>query len=259
MAYNSGHDTFFMGTTAARNGLTALTAAAGETNFTTQTNGTVVVAKGDQSIIGAFLISEAVANIIAGGVGWRWHNTTDPSWNHDIFHFADQTGDWSFERLVAMTNYPFKTLTCEVSNNNNAQLEVATFLVAGKPGIEVSGQPFGIAPKGCRWAEVTAATATTADTVTRSQLNFTDYPLDPEKRYRVFAANMWAADLYAYRLVSMDSDDKPGGPGADTQILGGPTYWKPFGCEFSGLQGLWADFISEGADTVNGSVLIMEL
>lgn len=255
--YQSGHDTLFMGTTAQRNGLTLLNVSAGEQNW--PSNGTnQIFAKDNCNVIGAFVISEAIANCDE----YRWHTMNDADWNRTMFHKADQTADWMFHSLVAKVNYAWakgEAFQCELDNDNAAQLEIATFLIGTKGGVDVAGEPFGVPPQGSFWAMVTAASATVADTVTRSALTFTNYSLDREKRYRVLGARMWGADLYAFRLITQDSDDAPGGPGCDTEILGGAVYWKPFGCEFSGLQGLWADFVSEGADTVIGAVLIQEV
>lgn len=255
--YQSGHDTLFMGTTAARNGLTALNVAAGETNWPSNAAANIW-AKDDCKVIGTFVISEAIANCDE----YRWHTSNDADWNRTMFNKADQTADWNFSSLVAKTSYSWKKgeqFNVELDNDNNAQLEILTTMVAVKPECDFGGEPFGVPPPGTFWAMVTGATATVADTVTRSALNFTNYALDREKRYRVYGARFWSADLYAFRLITVDSDDAPGGPGCDTEIAGGPIFWKPFGCEFSGLNGLWADFVSEGADTVIGAVLIGEV
>jgi len=255
--YQSGHDTFFMGTTAQRNGLTLLNITAGENNF--PSNGTnQVFAKDDCRVIGAHVITEAIANCDE----YRWHTMNDADWNRVMFFKADQTADWNFPALVSKVNYAWKkgeAFQCELDNDNAAQLEILCVNVAVKEGADLAGEPFGVPPQGAFWTMVTAATATVADTVTRSALTFTNYSLDREKRYRVLGARFWSADLYSFRLISLDSDDAPGGPGCDTEICGSPTYWKPFGCEFSGLQGLFADFVSEGADTVIGAVLIQEV
>jgi len=260
MAYESGHDSFFMGTTAQRNGLTPLLLAAGENNFPGNGApgvGNQVFPKNDCEVIGAFVISEAIANCDE----YRFHTTNDPDWHRTMFNKADQTANWIWDSLVAKIRYKLmkgEAFQCELDNDNAAQLEIATFMIANKGDCDIAGQPFGAPPPGSFWAMVTGDTPTVGDTVTRSGLTFTNYTLDRTKTYKVYGARFWSADLYAYRLVTFISDDKPAGVGCDTEICGGPTYWKPFGLRFTGLQGLQADFVSEGADTVIGALLIAE-
>lgn len=263
MAYKSGHDTILFGTSAARNGLTEVPVAAGFTEWPANGAagvGTQVFAKEDCKITRAGLMTEAIANIIAGADGYRWHKTTDADWNRSEGFMTDQTVDWQVEGLMAAVTYPLlkgEALVVEVDNNNNAQGDWPIFNVdVGSKGARVHAGPFPGIPDNARWHKFDSANNSVADTVTRIGLTPVSFNLNREAVYRVYGARVQSASGLAFRLVALDSDDRPGGPMCDTMVIGKAVYFAPFGVEVNGLQGFWGDILSFGAEASNWDLLI---
>lgn len=261
MAYESGHDCFFYGTSAARNGLTAVPVAAGELNFPcgggAPGTGTQIYPKADAIITGVVCVSEGIANLAE----YRWHKTSDPNYTLDQFHKVDQTGDWVFENIFGHTNYPiFKgdTIVLDADNGNNAQGDWFAVAVQGANNALIHGQPPGPMPKG-QWVDFDTDANSVADTVTRVSLSPDSYNLNRDKDYVVYGGRLNMATGVFARLVSLTSDDRPLLINSDTEICGGYTWWAPFGLKFSGLQGLYADLLSAGAEAGVFSLYIAEV
>lgn len=261
MAYESGHDCFFYGTSAARDGLTAVPVAAGEQNFPVGGGaagvGTQIFPKTDARIRGVVCNTEGVANLAE----YRWHKTTDPNWTLDQFHKTDQTGDWVFENVFGHCNYPIykgDTIVLEADNGNNAQGDWFAAFVDANGGARLSGQPFGPVPEGYQWVDFDSDTNSVADTVTRTALQPDNYNLKRDKTYTVIGARVNMATGVFARLVSLTSDDRPLIINSDSEVCGGPVFWAPFGLKFQGLQGLWADVLSAGAEASVFSILMKE-
>lgn len=259
MAYQSGHDCWFWGTSAARDGLTAVPVAAGELNFPVGGGapgvGTQVYPKGNAIIRGVLCITEAIANLTE----YRWHKTTDPNWTLDQFHKADQTADWVFDTLFGHCNYPIQkgdTLILEAANGNNAQGDWFAAFVDALGQARISGSPFGPIPANAQWVDFDSDTNSVADTITRTAIQPDDYNLERDATYTVWAGRCQMATGVFARLVSLTSDDRPMIPVSDTEICGGPVYWAPYGLKFTGLQGLYAEVLSAGAEASLFSLLI---
>lgn len=258
MGYKSGHDCIMWGSSAARDGLTACVIAAGETWWPANgapAVGTQVFPKQDAAIIRAGWISEAVANADE----YRWHTTDDPNWIRTSFFKADQTADWEYEKVMMPVNYYIKkgqAIALEIDNDANAQGEWLMMNIANKPDNEIKGVPWDGIPKSARWVDFDSAANSVADTVTRIGLTPVNFSFDREGVYRVYGVRAQSATGVLWRLVALDSDDRPGGPMCDTEICGASVFFKPFALEFNGLQGLWADILSAGAEASTWSILI---
>lgn len=259
MAYESGHDSVFYGTSAARNGLQPVPVSAGEQNFPIGGGaagvGTQVFPKADCTIIGVAAIDEAIANLAE----YRWHKITDPNWTLDQFHKADQTADWDFDKIFGHCNYPVKkgdTIVLEADNGNNAQGDWFAMAFAMNDKARISGHPPGKIPKNATWVDFDSDTNSVADTVTRTAIQPDNYNLERDATYTVWAARCQMATGVFARLVSLSSDDRPMIPVCDTEICGAPVFYEPFGLKFTGLQGLYADVLSAGAEASLFSLLI---
>lgn len=263
MAYESGHDCAFFGTSAARNGLTAVPIAAGETNFSIGGGapgvGTQLFPKQKSAVIGVVAIDEAIANLAE----YRWHKITDPNWSLDQFHKADQTGDWVFDAVFGHCYYPVDrtdTIILEADNGNNAQGDwfAMCFDAMDKGDVKISGQPLGRIPKKAQWIDFDSDTNSVADTVTRTAIQPDNFNYEREATYTVWGGRMsqgTGSGMFG-RLVSLSSDDRPLIINSDTEVCGGPVFWGPYGLKFSGLQGLYMDVLSDAAAATVVSLLI---
>lgn len=262
MTYQSGHDTILFGTSAARNGFTAVPVAAGFNEWPANGapgTGTLVFNKQPCRITRAGVITEAIANIIAGADGWRIHTTNDPDWQSIAAFVQDQTAAWRVDNVLAPMDYPFaqgESLTMEIDNNNNAQGDWGIVCLDMNGQAKVHGAPPGNIPKDAQWVEFDSATNSVADTVTRTGLTPVSWVADRDAVYRVYAARVQAATGVAFRLVSLSSEDRPGGPISDTMIAGDAVYYTPFAVEVNGLQGFWGDILSAGAEASVWHLLI---
>lgn len=261
MATGSGHDYIVFGdSVAVAAGLGAKPLAAGDNTYPSGATRILVFPKEDCSIIGMLAISEAIANLEE----YRMHVTRDPDWNRTGFNKRDQTGILDWEQLMAFLNYQYikgDSLTVELDNDNNAEFNSIGICIAKIAGAKVAGAPFGPTPPKTHWVSVTAGVTCIADTWVEGAVTFENFNLDREKSYRVLAAKWRGDTLHHFRLIALggpDRDNRPGGPGSDSEIAGSTVFWAPYGIEFTGLQGLNAEFLATAADSAQGGVMLIQ-
>lgn len=259
----SGHDYVVFADSAAKAALTAVPIALGDVTYPANGIpgvGTLVYPKEDCEIIGMTAISEAIANLDE----YRMHVTRDPDWNRTSFNKRDQTGNLEFEQLIAPLKYQFikgDSLTVELDNDTNAELNSVGIFIDKNGGGEISGRPFGPLPDKCHLVQVSATITNVVDQWGEGPLTFVNFNLDREKNYRVLGGKMFSVTGHHWRMVALggvDKDNKPGGPMSDTETCGSMIYWKPYGIEFSGLQGLNLQTLASATDSAQLGVLIIQ-
>jgi len=253
-------DLLVFSSSANRAALTAVPLAAGDAYFTADGvagTGTRVYVKDQGHVAAAMIVSETAA-----AANNRFHTTNDPSWNYPLQASRVQTVKPSPDYFTAV-GYPInknEQLTAETLNGG-AQLDsVGLFLDKGA-GIARPWPPQGI-PKGYMLVRGTCTLTCVADTWTEGTVVFSDYVLDPDRKYSIGAMGSDSATGHFTRLKFLGGenvDDHPGVPTVDTAAgLDQFMLYGDFG-SFNGLQGLHIEQLSEAADAaVNLTFLIKE-
>ena len=260
-------DTIVYHTSAARNGLTAVAIAAGETAYPANGvagTGTLVYVKEDGWVFAVGTETAAAANVAAS----RFHSTTDPDWlywTQSPVTAQNATGSGFRARMMncAYGVRKGEQVTAEVNNGNNAQVDsVGVCIAKGSKPPYYSDIPPANLPPGVMLVYATTAHTNVANTWTEGPLTFTNYNLDRNKKYRIWGAAVDGATLYWARFAALDGEYRghyPGLPGADTAAGAiRPFVWSDDFPTFSGLNGMNVQLLSSGADTASNWLIAIE-
>lgn len=248
-------DAVAFASSAARNGLVAVPVNSGEDHYSYSTNDLYPLADG--GILAVVVITEAIANCAE----WRLHRKKDPNWNRAEGFMRDQTGAPDLNNLI-LFNDPITmgdTLTAEVDNGNNAQLETVLVLLYKATVPRITLAPPEMLPPKTTLVHVSGAQTLVADVWTNAALTFTDYNLDRDKRYKILGAMFHSATGHAWRLSYKEGPNKEDHPGfvcGDTTIVNFMLYGD-LG-SFSGKNPPSVEFIASAGDTAQEGVLLLQ-
>lgn len=254
-------DLLVFSSSANRAALTAVPLAAGDAYFTADGvagTGTRVYVKENGYVGAAMIVSETAACL-----NNRFHTTNDASWNYPLQASRLQTIKPSPDYFTAV-GYPIaknEQLTAEVLNAGAVLDSVGLFLDKGA-GIARPWPPQGI-PQGYMLVMGTCTLTCVADTWTEGTVVFTNYVLDPDKKYHIAGMAADSASGHFTRLKFLGGENVNDHPGVPTVVTAAGLdqfmLYGDFG-SFNGLQGLHIEQLSQAADAaVNLTFLIKEM